>query len=132
MLDSQLIQKIKLLDNIKIDFDLSKINSYDWAHFADLVIGKSTAIVEECFAAHKKIIICDEEKYISSFSSYPIHKLSLSVINYEELKKQINLWLDNHYMNEKDIHNYQDTYLNLPKQDPSIILKDTLKNILED
>lgn len=65
--DRKLISNIKFRDNVFIDEDLDKFSSYELASQAELVIGKHSAILDECYSAGKKVIVYDNENFSGEF-----------------------------------------------------------------
>ena len=55
--------EIDAISNIEIITDLKKYNPYSMAFLADIIIGRYTSILEEAFAAGKKVIFYDNTKY---------------------------------------------------------------------
>ena len=79
---------IDAIKNIEIITDLKKYNPYSMASIADIIICKHTTILEESFAAGKKVIFYDSEKYLQS-SGYFLNENNLAEQNYEGLSKRI-------------------------------------------
>ena len=70
-------------DNVNLNID-DKIRSTDLISQSELVIGKTSTILEESLLSNKNVLIHDEEKFASSLNLYKNNKF-LIVDNYDDL-----------------------------------------------
>ena len=109
VLPLSLQKEIENTENIEIQKNLKKFNSYDLANIADLIIGKGTSIVEESLSARKKIILYDNESYITS-KEYPLNQTNLISTNLKSLNTRVNDIINGKYDESETIEEFTQKY----------------------
>ena len=109
VLPLSLQKEIENTENIEIQKNLKKFNSYDLANIADLIIGKGTSIVEESLSARKKIILYDNESYITS-KEYPLNQTNLISTNLKSLNTRVNDIIKGKYDESETIEEFTQKY----------------------
>jgi len=109
VLPLSLQKEVENTENIEIQKNLKKFNSYDLANIADLIIGKGTSIVEEALSAGKKIILYDNESYITS-KEYPLNQTNLIASDLKSLNNRVNDIINGKYDESKNIEEFTQKY----------------------
>jgi len=128
----QIHAKINSIENIEIISDLKKYNPYVMASLSDIIIGKHTTILEEAFAAGKKVIFYDSEKYLEN-SGYIFNEINLVVKNYEGLKKRFHeIIVDDNYLLQDEWEKFKNNYFSSPsKLDGFNLIREEIKSIYD-
>lgn len=101
-----LINDVKESKNISCDNNYKKVNSYTLAHNSQLIISKWTSIAEEMLSLNKKVILYDNEKYISNYD-YFLKNYEYLCTNYDDLINKFDYLISNKNI---DIKNYGEQY----------------------
>tara|TARA_Y100000590_G_scaffold18275_1_gene21771 strand:+ start:33972 stop:35852 length:1881 start_codon:yes stop_codon:yes gene_type:complete len=109
VLPKKLQEEIENKDNIEIQKSLKKYNSYDLATISDLIIGKGTSILEESLSAGKKIILYDNEGYVTS-KDYPLNETNLISTDLPSLKNRVKDIIDGKYDEPQKIEKFTNEY----------------------
>jgi len=101
---------IKELPNFEVITDLKKYNPYPLAYLADLIIGKQTSILEEAFAAGKKIIVYDSEQFYKS-TTYYLNEIDVIETNYDGLRQRVsNILKNDDYLDQEEWEAFNKKY----------------------
>ena len=106
---SELISKINQTQNMEIQNNFKKINSYELASTSDFIIGKRTTIIEEALSAGKKVILYDNENCVASTES-PLDELNIVETDFNSLKNRIKDMVDEKYDASQEIENFANKY----------------------
>ena len=96
------------IKNFEVIKNFKKYNTYKLASQADLIIGKYSTIMLECFAAKKKVLIHDE-----IFKNYKFFLSEINIIesSFEGLKKRFFEAMErNNYLKEKEWMDFGEKY----------------------
>ena len=96
------------IKNFEIIKNFKKYNSYKLASQADLIIGKFSTIMVECFSAKKKVLIYDD-----IFKNYKFFLSEINIVesSFEGLKKRfIEVIEQNNYLKEKEWMDFNEKY----------------------
>jgi len=130
VIDELLQQRIDLADNFEIQWDLKRYNSYEMAHLADVVIGKQSLIMEECFCQKKKILFYDSEHWLSAFD-YVLYELDIIAKTHDELLNKVRDISQGQYLEEKRWDQViRDFYFPNSEKDPNTEMKRNLRQFL--
>lgn len=107
---SDIVERIKQIENIDIELDLEKYDAYYIAEKADLTIACHTSLADELLAAGRKVIFYEISDYMAIYFDYD--NLPIIVKDYKALKCHVQNFLNGIYLNADTINKLKEFYSN--------------------
>lgn len=105
---SDIVEKINVIDNISIEYDIEKIDPYLIAEKADLTIACHTSLGDELLAAGRKVIFYEATDYLDTCFNYD--NLPIIVKDYDDLRLQVEKCISGEYLNKEIIKEIQSRF----------------------
>ena len=107
---SDIVDEIKGIDNLEIEFNLKRYNPYFLSEKADLTIACYTSLCDELLAADRKVIFYETTDYMNTIFNYD--NLPIVVSDYTGLKKHIENFLEERYLDRSITERLKEEFYN--------------------
>ncbi len=105
---SDIVEEINKVDNMCIELDYVKYNPYYIGEKADLTIACHTSLCDELLAAGRKVIFYEITDRLNTLFNY--ENLPIIVSSYSELKKNVENFLKDIYLDERKINEIKEKF----------------------